>query len=403
MKIGFPRLGSFHVSLEPAFRPVGLRLIAAPPSSRRTLDLGLKYNQEMICTPCKLLFGNYVEALEGGAEVLIMLGGPGTCRLGYSARIQEALLRQMGFDFRAYPADLYRLPAELIHFLRTVGNLSWPELIETVRYLLALIELVDEVEREMLRLRPLEQEPGRAERLREEALARIAALPDRTTLNSLREELLSAFQTIPCRARQPLQVALVGDLYTMLEPFFNMHLEQEAGRLGIHVQRSFWPSDMLGNMLQERLGRGHNVQKLKAAEPYLTRDIGGFARNTVGEAALFAQGGVDGLIHLAPFNCSPEVMAHNALISLQRQEGVPILSLSFDEHTGRAGLLTRLEAFTDLLERRRERLPPPPPPPHWAQRVARPLSVLMQDMGSRLNEAMALLLKESLTHESDKE
>jgi predicted nucleotide-binding protein (sugar kinase/HSP70/actin superfamily) len=91
-------LGSFGVFLKPALRTLGLDLVVAPPSSQRTLDLGLKRNPEMICVPCKLLFGNYVEALEQDCQVLVMLGGPGTCRLGYSARLQETWLRQMGFD-----------------------------------------------------------------------------------------------------------------------------------------------------------------------------------------------------------------------------------------------------------------------------------------------------------------
>ena len=47
----------------------------------------------------------------------------------------------------------------------------------------------------------------------------------------------------------------------------------------------------------------------------------------------------------------------NALLALQRDQGVPLLALSFDEHTARAGLLTRLEAFVDLLARRPDRQP----------------------------------------------
>ena len=152
----------------------------------------------------------------------------------------------------------------------------------------------------------------------------------------------------------------------MQEPFFNMHLERELGRLGVHVERCFWIGDSLRNRLQESvLRRGPNVQRTRAAEPYLSRDIGGFARATVGSAALFSRQGVDGLIHLAPFNCTPEVMAHNALLTLQRECQVPILSLSFDEHTGRAGFLTRLEAFVDILERRRLRRPELPAQTGW--------------------------------------
>jgi predicted nucleotide-binding protein (sugar kinase/HSP70/actin superfamily) len=84
---------SSGIALKPALRTLGLDLVVAPPSSQRTLDLGIKHNPEMICTPCKLLFGNYVQVLEQGCQVLVMLGGPGTCRLGYSARQQERWLR----------------------------------------------------------------------------------------------------------------------------------------------------------------------------------------------------------------------------------------------------------------------------------------------------------------------
>jgi len=125
------------VFLEPALRQLGLELLVAPPSSKRTLDLGVRFNPEMICTPCKLLFGNYVEALAHGAEVMVMLGEAGTRRLGYSARTQEGLLHQMGFDFEAYTVDLYHLSGETVRFLRTFAHPSWTALIETLRFLLA--------------------------------------------------------------------------------------------------------------------------------------------------------------------------------------------------------------------------------------------------------------------------
>jgi len=401
MRVGFPRLGSFHVFLKPAFRPLGIDLCEAPPSSRRTLDLGVKKNPETICTPCKLLFGNYVEVLEQGVESLVMFGGPGTCRLGYSARLQESYLHQMGFEFAPYTVDLYHLPAETLRFLRTLAQPTLAELVETLRFLLALIELVDDIERATLRIRPLERQTGTVDRLREKALAEVLALPDRGKLNESRDELLRPFQQVPCREQDPLRIALVGDLYTMLEPFFNLGLEQALGRLGVHVKRSFWLSEMSRNMLQAALlHRGHTIERLKAGTPYLARNIGGFAQSTVGEAALFAEGDVDGLIHLAPFNCTPEVMAHNVLLSMQRERGIPFLSLSFDEQSGRAGLLTRLEAFVDILERRRERRPAPDPPTGWRTWVSFPLSGVIQDLEGKLSEVATTVLKDFTTRES---
>jgi hypothetical protein len=394
-------LGSFGVFLKPALRTLGLDLVVAPPNSQRTLDLGVRRNPEMICAPCKLLFGNYVQALERGCQVLIMLGGPGTCRLGYSARLQETWLRQMGFDFQAYTIDLSHFSRDAIRFLRTMTSASWGELIKTVRFMLTLVELVDEIEKTALRLRPLEWKQNGArgqsnvDRLHDEVLACVEALPDRTALGEQRDILLRRFKALPVDGSYtPLCVGVVGDLYTMQEPFFNMALERELGRLGIHVKRSFWFSDSLGNMLQERvLHRGPNIQRIRAAEPYLSRDIGGFARSTVGNAALFAHEGVDGMIHLAPFSCTPEVMAHNALLTLQRDRHVPILSLNFDEHTGRAGFLTRLEAFVDILERRRQRQSGPPPQTGWRGVPSFPLSGLLESLEGRLSEGFATLLQ----------
>ena len=94
---------------------------------------------------------------------------------------------------------------------------------------------------------------------------------------------------------------------------------------------------------------------------YLGRDVGGFALPSLKEAVAFVREGIDGLIHLAPFNCTPEIVAVSVLPRLARDHDVPLLTLSFDEHSGEAGLVTRLEAFVDLLERRARRRAPGSP------------------------------------------
>lgn len=59
--------------------------------------------------------------------------------------------------------------------------------------------------------------------------------------------------------------------------------------------------------------------------------------------------------YVAPFNCTPEVVAENVLLAYEDESPVPILHLSYDEHTTDGGLSTRLEAFADLLRRSRRR------------------------------------------------
>ena len=49
----------------------------------------------------------------------------------------------------------------------------------------------------------------------------------------------------------------------------------------------------------------------------------------------------------------PEIISRSILPQVSREHDMPVLSLVLDEHTGEAGIQTRLEAFVDLLERKR--------------------------------------------------
>lgn len=59
---------------------------------------------------------------------------------------------------------------------------------------------------------------------------------------------------------------------------------------------------------------------------------------------------VDGLIHVASFGCGPDSMTGELIERFARRcSRKPLLSLTIDEHTGEAGMVTRLEAFMDMV------------------------------------------------------
>lgn len=62
---------------------------------------------------------------------------------------------------------------------------------------------------------------------------------------------------------------------------------------------------------------------------------------------------VDGFVQLVTFACGPEAIVGDLLERQVREAGKPFLRLYFEEHSGEAGLITRLEAFIDLLKYRR--------------------------------------------------
>jgi hypothetical protein len=108
------QLGILGLVAEPCLAALELTVVRTPPITRRTLDIGVRGTPEGLCIPCKLLFGNYVEAAECGATDIIMLGGAGSCRLRYSAAQQAQRLRSVGFSVRVYTWDLYRQMPDLL-------------------------------------------------------------------------------------------------------------------------------------------------------------------------------------------------------------------------------------------------------------------------------------------------
>jgi predicted nucleotide-binding protein (sugar kinase/HSP70/actin superfamily) len=356
-RVTYPHLGVLYITSEHFFRALGLVPVTPPFPSRRTLDLGVNHCPEMTCAPCKILFGNYYEGLELGADHLILFGGPDACRLGYLARPQAERLRDAGFRFTPHTLSLRGMAADILRVARELADPSPLELVEAARTLLASLAVVDEIEQESLRLRPREHERGTATRLRTEALAAVQACQGRAELQARREAILAPLRTAPHdNGQRVFRVALLGDAYSISEPFFNMNLEQQLGYMGVKVERWFWLSKSLRLPMLERVRyRSETQAREEEVGRYLGRDVGGFALPSLKEAVTFVREGIDGLIHLAPFNCTPEIVAVSVLPRLARDHDVPLLTLSFDEHSGEAGLVTRLEAFVDLLDRRARR------------------------------------------------
>ncbi len=360
-RVAFPSLGILSLVAEQYLAALGVPVIKTPPITRRTLDVGVRGTSEGLCIPCRLLFGNYVEAAECGATDIIMLGGPGSCRLGYSAAQQAQRLQAMGFAVRVHTWDLYRQMPDMLRLTRTLTDgRPLHELVEPVRFMLGLLDLTDSLETTVFWVRPRERTRGATEEVWAAAEARVVALEDRAQVEAERKAIVELILGVERVSDRPvLRVGLVGDVYTILCTFLNHNLEVQLGRMGLEVRRWFRLAGRINLPLPFALRRDRGAQARRAGSRFLDRDVGGFARSSVGEAALMAEGEVDGLIHVTPFNCTPEVVAQSALVALQREQGVPVLTLSFDEQTGRAGFMTRLEAFVDLLWAAQGRRAPP--------------------------------------------
>jgi predicted nucleotide-binding protein (sugar kinase/HSP70/actin superfamily) len=354
MRVGMPHAGNLYIPFKALFERLGIDYAIPPVNTRRTLSLGVKHSPEGLCIPFKLTLGNLIEAAEMGADTLLMVGGFGICRLGYYAKVQEQILHDLGYD-----VELVQLGVSERKFFGLLGmvkrlsnNAPWTRIVSAFRFGMAKLNALDKVERTVQKVRAVEAEKGSANHLFAKAVDAIDRADDYKTLKGIQADYINRLNQVNRNGNdRPLIVGITGEIYVLLEPFSNLDVESELGKLGVEVRRTLFLSDWTKfSFFLNPLGVDEKARLHKAALPYLKRDVGGDGWESVGDKVLHAKD-YDGLIHLAPFTCMPEVIAQNIMPSTR--ENIPVLTILCDEQMAKPGMLTRIEAFVDLLERRR--------------------------------------------------
>jgi len=367
VKVTFPHMGGLWVVAKTVLEDLGLEVVVPPRPNRRSLEVGVRHCPEFACFPLKLNIGDLVAAIERGADTIIMAGGVGPCRFGHYAQVQAQILRDLG-----YRVDMVVLEPPHGHFeelrakiRRLTGGKPLSRVVRALAFGWWKLKALDELDRALAAARVCEGRRGEAAGAHRRAVAAVEAAGDKTGVRRALDEGLQAIRATAesgWRDRdapallQPLSIGLVGEVFMVAEPFANQEIERRLGELGVLVRRSLYLSDWVRTNLFPRAlqpaRRRHCREVQAAARPYLGHFVGGEGLDTVGETVLFGLRGCDGVIQVAPFTCMPEIVAASLLPEVGRDLGLPVLSLFLDEHTGEAGLQTRLEAFVDLIARR---------------------------------------------------
>jgi len=81
-----------------------------------------------------------------------------------------------------------------------------------------------------------------------------------------------------------------------------------------------------------------------------------YEEEVVGAGGHYLQSGDDGVIGIMAFGCGPDsLMMDMVRRQAARLRATPFMSLTLEEHTAEAGVVTRLEAFTDMIQRKKRR------------------------------------------------
>ncbi len=351
------KVAFFHFrSYEPAFKyfveqVLDADFIPLPPPTRRTVRIGEENSTDYVCTPFKHILGDYVEALERGADVLVQLTA--FCRLSYYGELAEMILRDMGYDdfqmlnFSHVANGTFR---DYVAYCKKVVN---PNLSIThgVAQLLAVFRMVthiDDFRDRYLARAGFEVEPGSFERVRAQFLSDMNAATTITEIESGYHRALAALDELPIdKPVDPVRVAIVGEYYTAQDHASNLNVERKLLDMGVELRNCM--SITAFNL------RHHEQAALAGISEYCTYNMGPTSTFNIAAAKRCAEEGFDGIVHIKSAGCTPEIDVMPPLQRLSRDYHVPVLFLTFDTQTSDAGLDTRLEAFYDMIAMRKVR------------------------------------------------
>lgn len=140
------------------------------------------------------------------------------------------------------------------------------------------------------------------------------------------------------------KILLLGHPYIMYDNFISMNIIQKLKKNNVELITY----EMVRN---EDIKKG--ASNLSKKELFWT-----LGKNIIGSAFYFLdhkQKYIDGIIHIASFGCGPDSLVGELLENnVRKKYDIPFLYLNLDEQSGEAGFNTRLEAFLDILERRKQ-------------------------------------------------
>jgi predicted nucleotide-binding protein (sugar kinase/HSP70/actin superfamily) len=360
MHLTIPHMGHLHLGFEQVFRNLGVQITMPPRPNKEALMLGTRYSPECACLPFKMNLGNMIQALNQGATDIMMPGGFGPCRFGYYSVIQEQILRDLGYEFRMGRADDPDSLRDMLDMVKRIAGLNtkWDSY-KVFFFILHRLALVDWALRRAHWLRPREVERRATDRALRRCLKIIEETARFRDLWSAKRKVRQILSTVAYdRNRRVLRVGIVGEIFMVLEHYANMNVEERLGEMGAEVHRGLWLSDWLNDRYRFKLFRRNQFQwSLQQARPYLSEPSGGESVKSVGKSVAFAKRGFDGIVHLMPFACMPELVAQTILAKISSDYHIPLLTLIFDEHTSPGGVQTRLEAFVDLINRKKTFFP----------------------------------------------
>ena len=325
LKIGIPR-GLWFYDYFPLWKTfyevLGAEVILSNPTNKNILDQGVKNTVDEACLPVKIFHGHIID-LKDRVDYIFVPRIMSVYKDEYICPKFCGLPEMVKFSIKNIPP---MIDTE-INF-----NKSRKNLMKTI------YEFGSYVTKDPMKIRK-----AYIEAVKEYSKYKHSLLQGRLPVNG---EFVDQGSSKNNNSQK--KIALMGHNYLLYDSFGSMEIINKLKQQNIDI--------LVPEMMDYKIinSYAHTLEK---------KMFWSFGRKILGTAMYLAENkNVDGVIYVSSFGCGIDSIVEDLFERKTRNEGqIPFLLITVDEHTGEAGINTRLEAFIDMIDWRKKNegnLPP---------------------------------------------
>jgi len=319
IKIGIPRglwFYDYYPLWKTFYESLGAEVVLSRPTNKQILDQGVKNTVDEACLPVKIFHGHVID-LKNRVDYIFVP-------------------KMMSVYEKEYICPKFcGLPEMVVH---SISDL--PPLIDVeINFNKSRKSLDDTIYKFGSYIT---KDKGKIKRAYDEALISYKTYKNRIKNGHLPVDgkfvdySSNAISTINIKKR----IAVVGHTYNMYDSYISMNLLNKLNENQVNI--------IVPEMIDSNIINNYANELEK-------KMFWSFGRKLLGASMHLAKAkNVDGIIYVSSFGCGIDSIIQDLFERKSRKEGnIPFLLLTIDEHTGEAGINTRIEAFLDMIEWRK--------------------------------------------------
>ncbi len=319
VRVGIPRAllyYQYYPAWKTFFERLGAEVVISPLTNKSILNFGVSRAVADTCLPVKIFFG-HVMSMIGKCDYIF---APAVTNLGNKAYNCSKIIGLPDMTRALIPECPTILGPEInldkgrYHFYRNIYDLG--------RYFTG----------NPFKIKKAVEEAWRSNLAYQSKMSDEGLMPVEAIERMCHGKQEPDFDPAPSLS---LTIAVIGHPYVIGDDYVSHRLIHRLESMGVKV--------LVPEMVPE--GMLYDAAKRLVGTPHWS-----FETDIIGAGEYYMEERIDGVIDLSVFGCGPDSMMVNFVQHRAKELKVPFLHLSVDEHASDGGLLTRLEAFLDMIE-----------------------------------------------------